>query len=608
MSAQPVLRIAALAFVLLGFASARPCQAAIAIDLGYVDTQSAAYGRFISWVDQALGGEPGYAFSATDAAYAYRLSGNPAYATLAAQHVEAQVAAAEAAIAIGERPEVAADSYLYAGPMIRDLALTLDWCADAITPAQRARWSAYAGQAVWNIWHHEQAQWGGHAQPWSGWATDDPANNYYYSFVEATMYWALASNSADWLQLLAEDKLPALEHSVAGIDGGGSQEGTGYGLSHRTLFSLYRVWRDSTPGHIDLANANGHLVSSIAWWIHATVPTLDRIAPIGDQARVSEPVVYDYHRALMLEARALSVDPGARDDASWWLHAIANQTMESGFNYRDNLLPAGDGGTPPDELVYHALGTGQLFARTGWDRHAVWLQFSAGPYLQSHAHQDQGAFTLYQDNWLAVSANIWSRSGIQQGTEVHNVLRFEQQGAVLPQREGTTSTMVVTPGPGGDVHAVADLTPAYAGAPGVQQWQRTIDFADRVLTVHDRFSLGNDTRAVFQVNLPTRPLIEGRTATAGNLRIRVLAPTDASLQALDWTAQADTDGDSYSAGWRLDIGGSGSEYVVELAPLETAPGACEGAMTGHACTRPLDPGLIRPRTRTATPPRALPQP
>jgi hypothetical protein len=608
MSAHPALRTAALAAALLVSTMGRPCQAAIAIELTYVDRQSTAYERFIAWVDRALDGEPGYAFSATDAAYAYRLSGDPAYAALAVQHVETQVAAAEAAIAVGQRPEVAADSYLQAGPMIRDVALTLDWCATAITPQQQARWSAYAEQAVWNIWHHEQAQWGGRAQPWSGWATEDPANNYYYSFVEATMYWALASDNAGWMQLLVDDKLQALQLSAAGIVGGGSQEGTAYGLSHRKLFSLYRVWRDSAPGHTDLANANGHLTSSIAWWIHATVPTLDRTAAIGDQARVSEPVLYDYHRALMLEARALSADANARDNASWWLHAIANQTMESGFNYRDNLLSAGDVGTPPEERVYHASGTGQLFARTGWNRGAMWLQFSAGPYLQSHAHQDQGAFTLYQDNWLAVSANIWSHSGIQQGTDVQNLVRFEQQGALVPQREGTTSTLIVTPGPGGDVHAVADLTPAYAGAAAVQQWRRTIDFADRRLTVHDQFSIGSGTRAVFQVNLPTRPVIEDQVATAGNLRIRVLAPANASLQALDWTAQASADGDSYNAGWRLDISGSSNEYVVELGPVETIPGACDAAMAQHACGRPLDPALIRSRTRAPAPPPAALEP
>ncbi|MEO5625358.1 MAG: hypothetical protein ABIQ70_05065 [Dokdonella sp.] len=89
--------------------------------------------------------------------------------------------------------------------------------------------------------------------------------------------------------------------------------------------------------------------------------------------------------------------------------------MQSRFNHRHNLLAAGPAGTPPTALTFDAPGTGQLFSRTGWDRRAMWMRFAAGPYLQSHAHQDQGSFTLYQDTWLAVTENILTRSGIQQG-------------------------------------------------------------------------------------------------------------------------------------------------------------------------------------------------
>lgn len=590
------LSFLALSGMVVLLALARPCTAAIAINLDYVDRQSPRYQRFIAWVDAAQAGEPGYSFSATDAAYAFRLTGDPAYATLAVAWAEHQVADAETAIAAGQRPEVAADSYLQAGPMIRDVALVLDWCADAVTPQQRARWSAYAAQAVWNIWNHEQARWGSIPLPWSGWGTDDPANNYYYSFVEATMYWALATDDAQWLHLLQDDKWPALERTMAAIVGGGSQEGTAYGLSHRKLFELYRVWRDAAPGHPDLAESNDHLDRSIDWWIHATVPTLDRTAAIGDQARVSEPVLYDYHRALLLQARTLSTDESARGAASWWLHAIANQSMESGFNLRDNLLDAGTGGTPPESLVYHASGTGQLFARTGWDRGAMWLQFSAGPYLQSHAHQDQGAFTLYQDQWLAVTENIWTRSGIRQQTDVHNLVRFEQAGTLVPQREGTTSILEVVPGADGAVHAVADLTPAYGGSPAVQRWHRTLDFGGRRLRIEDRFTLGPGTRAVFQVNLPQQPVVSGNRALAGPLRIEVVEPANAQLQVLDWTTRSEPGEETYLSGWRLDVAGSDSGYVVEFGlgdpvdpadPCETDPQgpACRGRNAPDAATR-----------------------
>jgi hypothetical protein len=540
----------------LALASA-PSSAAITIDLSYVDQQSTGFQRFRDWVDRAVDGNPDYGFSATDAAYMYRITGEAQYATLAVETVEEQVAAAEDAIANGDAPEVAGDSYLYVGDMIGDLAMTYDWCAPFVTGNQRARWAAYAEQAVFNVWNPDDASWGGHPFPWSGWSIDDPANNYFYSFLEATMLWSLADDSAPWMDFLDTVKIPQLTAYFEAIDGG-SQEGTGYGLSHKRLFYLYRVWRDSTG--VDLANANPHLTDSIEWWIHATVPTLDRTAAIGDQARVSEPVMYDYHRALMLEAHYLTQGAAEEDNASWWLHSISVSEMQSGFNFREDLLPAGPGGSPPADLVRHFDATGHLFARTSWNTDATWLEFDAGPYVQSHAHQDQGSFTLYRNTWLAVTENIFSHSGIQQGTEVHNVLRFEHGGEIVPQREGTVSTMAVTPGAGGDVHAVADLTPAYDGDPAVQSWQRTIDFDGGALTVQDDYAAGAGTVAVFGINVPVQPTISGNTATAGDLGITVLSPADATLRAVDWTT---VDGD-YNSGWRIDVAGGDGRYVVRF--------------------------------------------
>jgi hypothetical protein len=543
----------------LAMGLAVPCSAAINIDLSYVDQQSNEYERFSNWVNQAVNGNPGYDFSAIDAAYMDRITGQTQYAYLAVEMVEEQVADAEAAIASGQTPEVAHDSYLAVGSMISAVAITYDWCSSFVTTSQKARWAAYAEQSIFNVWNPDQAFWGSRPASWSGWSIENPANNYFYSFLEATMYWSQAANSAPWMQFLDVVKIPLLESYFATLVGGGSQEGTGYGLSHKKLFNLYRMWRDSTGE--DIANENSHLTDSILWWIHATVPTLDRTAAIGDQSRVSEPEIYDYHRDLMLEARKMTLDPTVQANATWWLNNISVQEMENGFNLRHDLLPAGSAGSPPANLVYHAEATGQLFARTSWDRSAMWLQFAAGPYIESHAHQDQGSFTLYQDTWLAVTENIWSHSGIQQGTEVNNMLRFENNGTIVRQRTDTTSSMTVTPGGGGSVHAVANLTPAYDGNSAVQSWTRTIDFQGHTLTVHDNYAAGSGTQAIFQVNVPVQPSISGLTATAGALKVTVLSPANATLQAVDWTNE-DSD---YDRGWRIDISGGTGEYLVKLS-------------------------------------------
>ena len=555
-------------------AMAAPGKDTLNLELARVDRRSSAYSRFRDWVDAAVAGRPGYAFAAGDAALMFLLSDGAKYCDLAVRMVEQQVSEAEATIASGGRPAISGDSYLEVGPHLADLAMTLHSCQAKIDAAQRKRWSDYAEQAVWNVWHPAQAQWGGKSHPWSGWSIDNPGNNYYYSFLEATMYWALVSGNPTWMKELRERRLPPLQAYFAGLPGGGSREGTGYGAAQMRLFGLYRLWRDSAGE--DLANANPHAHDSIAYWVHATVPTMDRFAPIGDQARNSIPELFDYHRRLVLEARQLTQEPNALAMSSWWLSHISVPRMSQGFNSRYDLLPAGEGGAAPTDLIYLAEGAGHLFARTGWDKDAMWLSFVAGPYNESHAHQDQGSFTLFARDWLAVSENIWSHSGIQQGTPVHNVVRFERANAdaqqcaaprgdtVVHQCESqqSRSRLNLTRNPDGGLTATADLTPVYRGNPALDSWQRRIDFGGRKLLVRDTFKLGTGTRAIFQVNVPEKPRIQGNEAQAGRLKIRVLEPAGATLRAHDWSS---VDAQEFRSGWRLDVEGGQSGYLVELS-------------------------------------------
>ncbi|MEJ1095787.1 MULTISPECIES: hypothetical protein [unclassified Pseudoxanthomonas] len=532
--------------------------------LPYVDRNSAAYSRFKSWVDSAVNGSPGYGFAAIEAALMYQLSPEAKYCTLAVRMVEQQVADAEAVIAGGGRPAISGDSYLEVGPMIADLAMTMQTCSAMVTASQRTRWSAYAQQAVWNLWNHEAAQWGGRSFPWSGWSVNNPGNNYYYSFVEATMYWALASNNATWMNELRGRLLPALEAYFARLPGGGSSEGTGYGTSHMRLFSIYHLWREATG--VDLANSNPHATDSIYYWIHATVPTRDRFAPIGDQARNSMPELYDYHRRLMLQARLNTYNESAQREATWWLANISVPRMTSGFNYRHDLMPAGAVATQPAGLIHYAQGTGHLFARTDWSTSAMWLAIVAGPYNESHAHQDQGSFTLFAQDWLAVTANVWSASGINQGTDVHNLVRFVRNGTVARQCESTTrkSTLAVTPGSGGAFTAAANLTPAFCDNTAVTSWQRQFTFGSRKLTVRDQFAITSGTTATFQVNVPVQPvLVNSREATAGRLRVRVLEPANATINSNFSTGKYVEGGGRF----RIDVTGGTTGYLVELTEI-----------------------------------------
>jgi hypothetical protein len=131
----------------------------------------------------------------------------------------------------------------------------------------------------------------------------------------------------------------------------------------------------------------------------------------------------------------------------------------------------------------------------------------------------------------------------------------------VQQQYGSVSTMTFMPGGGGAVHAVADLSPAYDGDGAVSSWTRTIDFAGSTLTVHDVYATAADTNATFQIDVPLQPTISGQTATAGDLRVQVIAPANATLQAIDWTS-VDSD---FNSGWRIDVSGGSGEYIVVLS-------------------------------------------
>jgi len=122
--------------------------------------------------------------------------------------------------------------------------------------------------------------------------------------------------------------------------------------------------------------------------------------------------------------------------------------------------------------------------------------------------------------------------------------------------------VTITPGADGAFSAVADLTPVYRGNPALVSWQRKLDFAARKLTVRDQFKLGTGTRAIFQVNVPTEPKVNGNEVVAGNLRVRVLEPANAVIGLHDWSK---VDSQEFRKGWRIDISGGHDGYVVELS-------------------------------------------
>ncbi|MBA3464978.1 MAG: hypothetical protein H0T46_33900 [Deltaproteobacteria bacterium] len=545
-----------------------------------LDSGSPAAKRFVEVTDRWVRGDEIDAFPAWHAALLGQLRGDSKYCTAAVAAVDKQVKDAVASIARGDAPRVAGDSYLEIGDLVGDLALVYDWCHAAVGDRKKS-WLAYGNHAVANVWNHEAASWGGMKMPWSGWATDDPSDNYYYSFLRATMLLGLAAHheapEADrWLKQfrdvkLGEQLLPTFDADLAG---GGSREGTGYGVSMRNLFELYDLWHASTGEN--LAGLTPHTRASMLAFIHSTLPTLDRVAPTGDHSRDSTAALFDYHRHYAQQLIALFPSDPLAPRLQALLAGSTVQRMGQGAMAAYDLIHASD--VEPTTLeglgtAYYAPGTGQLYARSGWNTQATWLNFIAGPYTQSHAHQDQGALMLYKDGWLAYDAVVESHSGLRQEVGAHGTLRIMDGGEELQQQVGTSAKLVALHRGDRYLHAAADLTPVYAGA--VSMLHREVVFLEPdCIVIFDRARTPSDTEQIWQLVLPVQPSIVGahtEVNAAGHvLTVDRIAPASASGAIHDF-ASGD---DDFSGGFRLEETASGGDrrwlHVVSIDRAATA--------------------------------------
>ena len=542
-----------------------------ALDAG---TPTAA--RFRNTVDAWAGGSDVYNFQAWNAALLGQLTGTTSYCTKAVANVETQVAAAEAKIAAGAVPDVAADSYLNIGDMIGNVALVYDWCYPQVTAAQRTRWIAYANQAVSNVWHYATARWGTTTVPWSGWSIDNPSNNYYYSFLRATMLLGLAtkgenSQADTWISEFRDAKIVGQldPQFTANLVGGGSREGTGYGVAMRKLFELYDLWK-STTGEV-LATKTAHTRASMLAMIHQTLPTLDRVAPTGDHSRDSTAAFFDYHRDYFQQLMASFPSDALAARAKYLIANSSIKTMGNGFMAVQDFIndtpsiPT----TPLTGLntVYQAKGIGEIYARSGWDTAATWINLIAGPYTESHAHQDQGALMIFKGAWLAYDANINSHSGLAQATTAHSLVRIDSGGAPIPQVASTTSTVLALKKAASFTYMAADVTPAYASNAAIQKVQRELVYVQpNVAIVFDRVQTTTATTQTWQLAVPTQPVLSGNTATITNaghsLKLTRIAPSAATLSTYNFTADAD-----FNGGFRVDerVAGGDQRYLHVLS-------------------------------------------
>jgi hypothetical protein len=540
-----------------------------------LSAKTSAATRFKGLVDQWLNGADIWGFQAWNAALIGQLTGTAAYCTKAVATIESQVSEAEVAIASSQAPVVAGDSYLEIGDMVGDLALVYDWCFAQTTASQRSRWLKYADQAIWNVWHNDTAKWGNATIPWSGWATNDPSDNYYYSFLRATMLLGLAAKGEDaqadtWIKQFRDTKVlgQLVPTFNADLVGGGSREGTGYGVAMRRLFELYDIWKATTGEN--LAVKTSHTRQSLLAMVHQLVPTRDRVAPTGDLSRDSTAAFFDYHRNYFQELIQMFPSDALAQRAKTQLAASSVPAMGSSFMlaydflYDDSAVTA----KPVDGLntSYYAPGIGELYVRSGWGSDATWVNLIAGPYTQSHAHQDQGSLLIYKGGWLAYDAVIDSHSGLTQETTAHGLVRISSGGEPVRQIADTLSKLSALHQGAGYTYASADLTPAYDGNAAVQKSQRdVVVLLPSTVVVFDRVTSASGTTQTWQLASPVAASISGATATISNAG-HTLAVQKLTGGAMSVTAMPSVDSD-FAGGFRLDetMAGGDNRYLHVLS-------------------------------------------
>lgn len=533
--------------------------------------------KFNAYVARAQAGNPDWGYSAADAVVQFARTGEAKYIDAAIADAEAQVAKAETAIAAGKAPAVAGDSYLHAGPMIEELALAYDWGHSRLTQAQRDRFRQYGDRVIANIWNPPAATWGSAAPgtfSWSGWSINNPGNNYHFSFIQATQLWAIATQQKQWLDFLQQWKFPLMHDYLDDLAGGGSREGTGYGVAARGFYTNALDWEAATGER--LVAVENHARDSIDYWIHATTPRLDEYQPYGDLTRSSTPTLYDYHENLVRTAAMLVPNTPQATRGLWWIkNNSVPDTMENSFNLRPALLRPEGTAVAPTALTYYSPFVGQFFARTSWGKDAAWFATIAGPYDESHAHAEQGTFSLHRGTTKFSSANRRSRSGLQGNrsyttsvaTGATNIVRFDVSGGGTVHQNYSTNEMTTGVLPDGSVTVKSNLKAAYSGSGGkVKAWTREMAFTRAgELRVVDRCDVATNIRPVWQLQTETQPTV----ASPGLVKadgMYVSYPAHYGFEAVSMPAV----NKDFQSGWRLELTNPRG-CTFEVALLANAP-------------------------------------
>jgi len=530
------------------------------------EAAGAGYGGYRAWA-LALG---------------YAIDNDTAVGNAAVVAVDATVAAQEAAIeayVAGDTNAmqasfglIAYDRWLYAEGILSDVALTYDLCYDLLTPTQRTRWYNFAMQATYNLFNPTDGVWHGTSASsnWTGytWGVEPPfvTSNYHHHFIAALTAVSLAFEGETAINLamqggsvalngdyfaneLTTVQLPAMASQFDKMTGGGSMEGTNYGLALSDLLWAKSLWEWSKGANV-FAPINAFLQDTARWRLHAILPNRTNEFNIGahpnnENASV-RPFMRDFHNKSIAAFPALDVASEIKlltteiidlAPSTGWYHLNV-------FGFLDQ--PAIDSVTQAANysavsLVHSAPGAGDNFARTSWNADGVLLHVRSGEiHNGSHSHADATAFQLYkngplfaygQNNWNSLDYDFWSTQANALDRQDKALCSIVGVGSMyeswpngnniseeLTGKHPTVHYCNDYTGTDGSLHISVDAAPTYTPSnPTMQKFQRDFELlVEGVLLIFDRIETSSTESLTVQFNSVYDPAISGNQFTVNN--------------------------------------------------------------------------------------------
>ncbi len=522
-------------------------------------------------------------------ALAWQVTGDAQYATKAIEMVDQQVACDYTCIANAN------NKFLYVRDFMRNACLVYDWCYDRLTPQQRATWIDYMNRMIFITWN-DNAEANAIFDT-GDWATSNPKQNYFYNYLLATTYVALATwgenpgtftanGQTHTLYLLMDSRDNAsprytdifeflmaklTQQALPTLDtrgkGGGWLEGENYGRAmKRHLFEAFTLLAE-TAG-IDYFHDPAHPFAreAVRYQLMTVQPGGKILYPGGDASQ--EPTLrtnpYDRHMMLLL-AGGLAGTVESQYAQYWCNHVLTqmqgiSDMIPVDFFLHDPDLPERDFSELPTR--YFSEGMDWVHSRSDWSDNAIAVTFTSTDRVQGHQHRDQNHFVIYiggsadpVDGWILTDTQPYS-STLPRSSDWHNTILV---GGTSQRFGAGTGDMIRYEAAPTYTYAVGDASDAYYTNPGNYGSgdQKMVDVFQRELVhilpgyvvAYDRVTLapGFEQQPVEVLfHYPrVRPAMTGNVVTVtndqGRLFHTVLLPASPSITWQDENALAGAD-------------------------------------------------------------------